>query len=162
MKASKTATKDESKQTVKAIVESEVEKGKDKTMTTKKETKTEVKESEETKTEVKESKTAKKAEIVKLELSDRFDSFGSRIGSDTHNFILEIYANPCTMKDIKNCSWNKRPNTFYCKFNALVEQGLTTKSKAGILSLTAKGKQKLESWIESRKEKSKKAEKKKA
>jgi len=152
MKATKTATKDESKQTVKAIVESEVEKGK----LNKTASKTE------TKTEVKESKTAKKAEIVKLDLSDRFDSFGSRIGSDTHNFILEIYANPCTMKDIKNCSWNKRPNTFYCKFNALVEQGLTTKSKAGILSLTAKGKKKLESWIESRKVESKKAEKKKA
>ena len=151
-KVTETATKDESKQTVKAIVESEVEKGK----LNKTASKTE------TKTEVKESKTAKKAEIVKLDLSDRFDSFGSRIGSDTHNFILEIYANPCTMKDIKNCSWNKRPNTFYCKFNALVEQGLTTKSKAGILSLTAKGKKKLESWIESRKVESKKAEKKKA
>ena len=139
MKASKTATKDESKQTVKAIVESEVEKGK----LNKTASKTE------TKTEVKESKTAKKADIVKLELSDRFDCFGSRIGSDTHNFILEIYANPCTMKAIKACAWNKRPNTFYCKHNSLIDQGLAAKSKTGILSLTAKGKKKLESWIQS-------------
>lgn len=114
--------------------------------------------------EVKESskKEMKQAKIVKLNSpSNKLDCFGSRIDSDTHKFVMHIAKSPCTMKDIKSCTWNKRPNTFYCKHNMLKEQGLAAKSKAGLLSLTAKGKKMLDSWKQEKKTE-KKAEKKKA
>lgn len=99
---------------------------------------------------------AKKME--KKVTGNKIDCFNARIDSDTHKFIQEIYKSPCTMKAIKEKSWNKRPNTFYCKFKTLTSQGYATKNnKSGSLSLTAKGRKKFEKWNETQKAESKKA-----
>jgi len=88
---------------------------------------------------------------VKIQ-TDKLDCFDANISSDTHKFILEIFKTPCTMKAIKACSWNTRPNTFYCKFKTLQENGNAFKNKNNkTLSLTAKGRKALETWIEKQK-----------
>lgn len=102
------------------------------------------------------AKTAKTAEVKKI-TGSHLDCFNASINSDTHLFIKEIYKNPCTMKSIKACVWNTRPNTFYCKAKTLIKNGYMTKnSKSGSFSLTAKGKKIFTKWIAAQKLVSKK------
>ena len=96
-------------------------------------------------------KTAKTPKVKKI-AGTSLDCFGCNVNEDTHLFIMEVYKNPSTMKAIKACSWNKRPNTFYCKAKTLVKNGYMLKSKKSkTFSLSAKGRKLLEKWIESRK-----------
>ena len=55
------------------------------------------------------------------------DVFGFRISGDAHKFAMELVKAPRTMKEVKNLSWNSRPNTFYCAFNSLVKMGYAQK-----------------------------------
>jgi len=98
-----------------------------------------------------ESKKKAVKKTVKIKI-DKLDCFDATISSDTHKFIMEIFKAPCTMKAIKACTWNTRPNTFYCKFKTLQENGNAFKNKNNkTLSLTAKGRKALETWIEKQK-----------
>jgi len=103
------------------------------------------------------AKSAKKKTVKKVAGSNQ-DCFGCNVNEDTHKFIKEVFKNPCTMKAIKSMSWNKRPNTFYCKANSMIKKGLLLKNKKSkSYSLSAKGNKIFSSWIESRKAESKKA-----
>ena len=55
------------------------------------------------------------------------DVFGFRISGDAHKFVMDLGKAPKTMKEVKNLSWNSRPNTFYCAFNSLVKMGYAQK-----------------------------------
>ena len=55
------------------------------------------------------------------------DVFGFRISGDAHKFAMELVKASRTMKEVKNLSWNPRPNTFYCAFNSLVKMGYAQK-----------------------------------
>ena len=86
--------------------------------------------------------TAKTAETktIKKATGNHLDCFGCNVNEDTHKFIMEVFRNPCTMKAIKACSWNSRPNTFYCKANSMIEKGLLLKNKKSkSYSLSSKG-----------------------
>jgi len=97
------------------------------------------------------AKSAKKA-VVKKIAGSSLDCFGFQISSDTHRFVNEIAQKAMTMKAIKQCLWNSRPNTFYCAFGKLQKEGFAKKDKkSGSLILTASGLKKLNSWIQSQK-----------
>jgi len=102
------------------------------------------------------TKTEASKKNVKKITGTHLDCFNAAISSDTHKFILEIAKNPLTMKAIKACSWNTRPNTFYCKAKTLIKNGNMRKNKSGTFELTAKGKKKLAAWKEAQKVSSRK------
>lgn len=103
------------------------------------------------------SKKALEKKVVKKIAGLNLDCFGFQISSDTHKFVNEIAKKACTMKSIKSCAWNSRPNTFYCAFGKLQKSGYAKKDKKNkTLTLTSAGLKKLNTWKESQKEKVKK------